>query len=254
MGANELQGRVAFITGAARNIGRAIALALAQGGADVAVHTRGAVEEAEETARLVRLEGRRAVVVTGDVGDPASIAAAVAEAVRALGGIDILVNNAALRREAKIETVDYTDWREIMSVTLDGAFLAFQAVLPHLLQRAHSGGCRVINIGGMTGHSGAAERVHVVTAKAGLAGFSRALAHDLAPHGITSNCVVPGMIDTVRGGSSPPHAVHHGGRTIPLGRRGRTDEVAGIVRYLCGPTAGFITGQTVHVNGGTYMA
>jgi 3-oxoacyl-[acyl-carrier protein] reductase len=254
MDANELQGRVAFVTGAARNIGRAIAYALAEGGADIAVHTRGAVEEAEKTAELVRSVGRRAVVVTGDVGDPKAVQTAVAEAARALGGIDVLVNNAALRREAKIEAINYAGWREIMSVTLDGAFLTFQAALPHLLARAKSGGCRVINIGGMTGHSGAPERVHVVTAKAGLAGFTRALAHDLAPHGITSNCVVPGMIDTVRGGSNPQNAVHHSGRHIPLGRRGRTEEVAGVVRYLCSPTAGFITGQTIHVNGGTYMS
>ncbi len=249
----ELSGRVALVTGAARNIGRAIALALAQGGADVAVHTRSALHEAEETARLVRELGVRAVVVSGDLADPTQADAAVAAAVAALGGLDILVNNAALRREGRIETIDYAAWREIMGATLDGAFLATRAAMPHILARAGAGGGRIVNIGGMTGHSGAPERVHVVTAKAGLVGLTKALAHDLAPHGITANCVVPGMIDTVRGGSNPAQAVHHADRKILLGRRGRPDEVAGMVRHLCGPTAGFITGQAIHVNGGTYL-
>jgi 3-oxoacyl-[acyl-carrier protein] reductase len=249
----ELASRIAFVTGAARNIGRHIAVALAKAGADVAVHTKSSVAEAEDTARLVRAEGVRAVVVTGDVGVPEEIEAAVTAAVAALGGLDILVNNAALRREGRIETIDYMAWREIMAATLDGAFLTARAAMPHIIARAASGGGRIVNIGGMTGHSGAPERVHVVTAKAGLVGFTKALAHDLAEHGITSNCVVPGMIDTVRGGSNPAQAVHHAGRHIPLGRRGTPDEVAGMVRYLCGPTAGFVTGQAIHVNGGTYM-
>ena len=249
----ELAGRIAFVTGAARNIGRHIALALAQGGADVAVHTKSSVAEAEETARLVRAEGVRAVVVTGDVGVQAEIEAAVAKAVETLGGLDILVNNAALRREGRVETIDYAAWREIMAAILDGAFLAARAAMPHIIARAASGGGRIVNIGGMTGHSGAPERVHVVTAKAGLVGFTKALAHDLAEHAITSNCVVPGMIDTVRGGSNPAQAVHHAARHIPLGRRGTPDEVAGMVRYLCGPSAAFVTGQAIHVNGGTYM-
>ncbi|MHB2169049.1 SDR family NAD(P)-dependent oxidoreductase [Alsobacter sp. R-9] len=252
-GSRELSGRIALVTGAARNIGRAIALALAEGGADVAIHTRAAVDEANETARLVRETGARAVVVTGDLADPAAADAAVGEAVKALGGLDILVNNAALRREGRIETIDYAAWREIMGATLDGAFLATRAALPHILARAGTGGGRIVNIGGMTGHSGAPERVHVVTAKAGLVGFTKALAHDLAEHGVTANCVVPGMIDTVRGGSNPAKAAHHAERKILLGRRGRPEEVAGMVRYLCGPTAAFVTGQAIHVNGGTYL-
>jgi 3-oxoacyl-[acyl-carrier protein] reductase len=249
----ELSGRIALVTGAARNIGRAIAVALARGGADVAVHTRAASDQAEETARQVRALGRRAVVVTGDLADPAQADAAVAQAVEALGGLDIIVNNAALRREGKIETIDYAAWREIMGATLDGAFLATRAALPHIIARVGKGFGRIVNIGGMTGHSGAPERVHVVTAKAGIVGFTKALAHDLAQHAITSNCVVPGMIDTVRGGSNPNTAAHHADRKILLGRRGLPEEVAGAVRYLCGPSAAFVTGQTLHVNGGTYM-
>jgi 3-oxoacyl-[acyl-carrier protein] reductase len=251
--ARPLKGRIALVTGAARNIGRAIALALAEDGADVAVHTRSALADAEETARLVRDRGVRSVVVSGDLADPAQADAAVAAAVAGLGGLDIIVNNAALRREGRIETIDYAAWREIMGATLDGAFLATRAAMPHILARAASGGGRIVNIGGMTGHSGAPERVHVVTAKAGLVGFTKALAHDLAEYGVTSNCVVPGMIDTVRGGSNPEKAAHHADRKILLGRRGRPEEVAGMVRHLCGPTAGFVTGQTIHVNGGAYL-
>jgi 3-oxoacyl-[acyl-carrier protein] reductase len=249
----ELSGRIALVTGAARNIGRAIAVALAQGGADVAIHTRAARDQAEETARQVRALGRRAVVLTGDLSDPAQADAAVAKAVEALGGLDIVVNNAALRREGKIETIDYAAWREIMGATLDGAFLTTRAAMPHIIARSGKGFGRIVNIGGMTGHSGAPERVHVVTAKAGIVGFTKALAHDLAHHAITSNCVVPGMIDTVRGGSNPDKAAHHAERKILLGRRGLPEEVAGMVRYLCGPTAAFVTGQAIHVNGGTYM-
>jgi len=250
----ELAGRIALVTGAARNIGRAIAVALAQGGADVAVHTRSARADAEETARQITALGRRAVVLTGDLADPVQADDAVAQAVAALGGLDIVVNNAALRREGEILTIDYAAWREIMGVTLDAAFLTTRAAMPHIIARAGHGGGRIINIGGMTGHSGAHERVHVVTAKAGIVGFTKALACDLAQYAITSNCVVPGMIDTVRGGSNPAKAAHHADRKIPMGRRGRPEEVAGMVRYLCGPTATFVTGQAIHVNGGTYMS
>jgi 3-oxoacyl-[acyl-carrier protein] reductase len=138
----------------------------------------------------------------------------------------------------------------VLSVTLDGAFLCAQACLPHL---ARAGGATIVNIGGLTAHKGATERAHVITAKAGLAGLTRALALDLAPRGITVNCVVPGTIDTVRGLPGAPERPAHRRAPPPLGRLGAPEEVAAMVRMLCGPDTRYVTGQTVHVNGGAFM-
>jgi 3-oxoacyl-[acyl-carrier protein] reductase len=139
----------------------------------------------------------------------------------------------------------------VLEVCLDGAFHCVKACLEPLKA---SGGGVIVNIGGLTGHIGASDRAHVVTAKAGLAGLTRALAHDLAPSGITVNCVSPGMIDTRRQTSSAPgEPAHHATRQTLLGRRGRPDEIAAAVRWLAGPGGRYVTGQTIHVNGGTYL-
>jgi 3-oxoacyl-[acyl-carrier protein] reductase len=246
----ELEGKVALVTGAARNIGRAIALDLAEAGAAVIVNTRHSVEPAQETVDRIRAGGGRAILGRADVTDAEAVQRMVDEAIGAFGGIDILVNNAAVRKEALVDRISLAEWREVLSIILDGAFLCTQACLPSMRQR---GGGSIVNIGGLTGHTGAPERVHVVTAKAGLAGFTKALAHDLAADGVTVNCVVPGLIETERGGSSPPTAVHHAERKKLLGRRGKPEEVAAMVRYLSGPNGRYITGQSLHVNGGVYM-
>ena len=133
-------------------------------------------------------------------------------------------------------------------MTLDGAYLCSRAALPHLVA---SGRGAIVNIGGLSAHTGSAGRAHVVAAKAGLVGLTRALAHDLAPHQITVNCVSPGLIDTAREGAGPGPA-HHATHAPLAGRRGKPDEVAAVVRFLCGPDARYITGQTIHANGGTY--
>ena len=249
---DDLAGRVAIVTGSARNIGRAIALELAAAGAAVTINTRRSVEEAEAVAGEIRRGGGRAALHVGDISSPEQAAALVATTIEQLGTLDILVNNASVRRETAFEHLDYAEWREIVGVTLDGAYLCAHAALPHLLA---SDRAAIVNIGGLSAHTGAARRAHVVAAKAGLAGFTRALAHDLAPQGITVNCVAPGVIDTVRhasstgGGTPSHHAVH-----VPLtGRRGRPEDVAAAVRFLCGPDARYITGQTIHVNGGIFM-
>jgi 3-oxoacyl-[acyl-carrier protein] reductase len=139
------------------------------------------------------------------------------------------------------------DFRAVTSVALEGPFLCARAALTAL---SASDGAAIINIGGLTAYTGAKDRVHVVAAKAGLDGLTKALAHDLAPSGITVNLVSPGMIETVRAGHEPGH---HAGRTTLLGRRGTPDDVAGMVRYLAGPRARYVTGQTMHVNGGVYL-
>ncbi len=246
----ELTGQVAVVTGAARNIGRAIAVDLARGGASVVVHANTSTEAAEETVRLVQAEGGKAVLAGGDVTSQADMEALMALALNAFGRIDILVNNAALRKETPFEQLDFAEWREVMSVILDGAFLCAKAVLPALKA---AGGGSIINLGGMSAHVGATERAHVIAAKTGVVGLTRALAHDLAPFHITANCVVPGQIDTQRGKSGHGSASLAAARVPLAGRRGRSDEVASMVRVLAGPQSRYITGQTIHVNGGAFL-
>jgi 3-oxoacyl-[acyl-carrier protein] reductase len=243
---NELAGRVAVVTGSARNIGRAIALALADGGAAVLVSARRSLPEAEAVAAEIRGQGGRAAAELADVGDPASAARLIETAVAHFGRLDILVNNASVRRETDLANLEYAEWREILATTLDGAYLCSRAALPHLIA---AGGGSIVNIGGLSAHTGASRRAHVIAAKTGLVGLTRALAHDLAPHQVTVNCVAPGMIDTTRAGAEP---AHHAGKTPPVGRRGTPEEIASLVRFLCGPGARYITGQTIHANGGLF--
>jgi 3-oxoacyl-[acyl-carrier protein] reductase len=244
----ELIGKVAIVTGAGRNIGRAIALALARAGASVVINVRSNQIEAEGVVREIEAGGSKAVAVLGDIGDEKTADALAETALKRFGRIDILVNNAALRREKPIGDMSYAEWREVMDVILDGTFRCVHACLPALKK---SGGS-IINIGGMSAHIGSKDRAHVITAKAALVGFSRALAHDLAADKITANCVVPGAIDTTRPASSqnPAHHLTHGTIT---GERGKAEDVAAMVRYLCGPGGRYVTGQTIHVSGGAYL-
>jgi 3-oxoacyl-[acyl-carrier protein] reductase len=248
---DELAGDVAIVTGSGRNIGRAIALELAAAGAAVVVNTRRSRDEGEAVVAEIRDAGGRASLHVGDVSHPDAAAALIAAAIEHFGRLDILVNNASVRRETDFAQLRYAEWREIVGITLDGAYLCTHAALPRLIA---SGRATVVNIGGLTAHTGAPRRAHVVAAKAGLVGLTRALAHDLAPHGITVNCVSPGLIDTVRDGRSSSVAPTHHAIHVPLtGRRGRPEEIAATVRFLCGPDARYITGQTIHVNGGAFM-
>ena len=244
----ELEGRVALVTGGARNIGRAIALALADGGAAVVVNCKRARSEAEAVVAEIEGAGGKAMCYVADVTDESAVGAMVDAAVKRFGGLDILVNNAAVRDVTKIDDIDFATWRYVTGVILDGAFICSKASLAALRK---SGQGAIVNIGGMSGHTGAAGRPHVIAAKLGLVGLTRALAHDLAPDGITVNCVVPGLIETVREGASSKRSAHsHEG---VLGRRGHPEEVAAAVRFLAGPQARYVTGQEWHVNGGAYM-
>jgi len=243
---SELAGQVALVTGGARNIGRAIARALAAGGASVAVNARSQSDDLAQTVQLIEGAGGHAMAVVADVTDASSVKRMVDAAVERFGRLDILVNNAAVRIEQPFDAITLDDWHRIVSIVLDGAFLCSQVALPHL-RRAGRGS--IVNIGGETGHTGATRRAHVVTAKAGLAGFTKALALDLAPDAITVNCVVPGHIATVRAAGQPGHR-----RELPpVGRQGTPEEVAAMVRMLCGPDARYITGQSMHVNGGNFL-
>lgn len=246
----ELAGKVILVTGGARNIGRAIARSLAAGNASVMINAHSSVQDAAETVRLVQAAGGSAASLVADVTDPAAVQALVGATVERFGRLDGLVHNAAVRAEQAFETISFEDWRRILAVILDGAFLCAQACLPHFIR---AGGGSIVHIGGETGHQGAAHRAHVVTAKAGLAGLTKALALDLAPHAVTVNCVVPGRIATVRGLPGAPESPTHRRGPPPVGRLGLPEEVAAMVRMLCGPDARYVTGQSIHVNGGGLM-
>jgi 3-oxoacyl-[acyl-carrier protein] reductase len=245
----ELIGKVAIVTGAGRNIGRAIALDLAAGGATVVVNARQNKAEAEAVVRDIEAKGGRALAFLADVTDAAAVEQMAQTATERFGRIDLLINNAAVRREKAFDEMTLGEWREILAIVLDGAFNCVKACLPQL--RAGGGGT-VINIGGLSAHTGAKGRAHVVTAKSGLEGLTRALAHDLADANVTVNCVSPGVIATTRApGVRPSHSV---ARLALAGRNGTSEEIAAAVRFLCGPGARFITGQTIHVNGGAFLA
>jgi 3-oxoacyl-[acyl-carrier protein] reductase len=247
---DELAGKVALITGGARNIGRAIARSLAAGGAAVMVNANTSRDLAQETVAMIENSGGKAALFIADVTDAKAVGRMVGDTIKRFGRLDILINNAAVRIETPFAEMQLEEWRRTLSIVLDGAFICSQAVLPHLIR---AGGGAIVNIGGQTGHKGAAGRVHVVTGKGGLAAMTKGLALDLAPHHITVNCVVPGTIETVRGLPGAP-ARPEGRRSVPpIGRRGEPEEIATVVRMLCGPDSRYITGQAIHVNGGGYM-
>jgi len=250
-GMQALAGKVAIVTGAGKNIGRAIALALAEDGAAVVVNGRGDRAIVEETAGEIRGGGGRAMPYLADISKPDQVAGMVDAAVKKFGGIDIAVNNAGLRRQTSFLEMSLDEWHEILSVALDGAFILAKACAPEMIKR---GGGALIGLSGISHHAGAVGRVHVNASKAGLEGFIRGLAMELAPHGITANCVAPGSIDTVRGPSAGgPHGRGGLARGIPLERQGRAEEIAAMVRFLAGPEGRYITGQTIHVNGGLFL-
>ena len=246
---NELDGKVAIVTGAGRNIGRAIALTLAEGGASILVNARSSRAEAETVVREIEAAGGSALVHIGDVADPKAVQAMADAALRQFGRIDILVNNAALRREKSFAEMEYAEWREILDVTLDGAFHCTKACLAGL-RKSQAG--TIVNIGGLSSHTGARNRAHVVTAKAGIVGLTRALASEFAADGITVNCVVPGLIGTPRAKDKPEPAHHLTHQTL-TGKRGRPEDVAAVVRFLCSAGARYVTGQAIHANGGAYL-
>jgi 3-oxoacyl-[acyl-carrier protein] reductase len=241
-----LDGQVAIITGSVRRIGKAMAQAFARDGAAVVIHARSSRGEAEAAAKEIEASGGRALVQLADVTDEEAVKCMTEAVIAAFGRVDILVNNAADRSEAPFLEMSFTQWRKITGIILDGAFLCSRAVLPHMVAQ----GCgRIVNIGGVSAHLGAAERAHIGAAKSGLVGFTRALALEFAEHGITVNCVVPGRIGGERSATSGRGISHQ----PPVGREGTPDEVAAIVRTLCLPSGGYITGQTIHVSGGLYL-
>jgi 3-oxoacyl-[acyl-carrier protein] reductase len=245
-----LAGKVALVTGAGRNIGRAIALGLAEDGASVIVNGRADTAALEAVAAEIEAKGGCVIPSRADVSKPEEVARMIADGVATFGGLDIVVSNAGLRRQTAFLDIALAEWREILSVALDGAFILAQAAAPQLIAR---GGGAIVALSGISSHVGTPNRCHVAASKAGLEGLMRALAVELAPHRITCNCVSPGSIDTVRGAAAGALPGTLTDSTIPAGRKGTVDEIAALVRHLVGPYGGYITGQTLHVNGGAFL-
>jgi 3-oxoacyl-[acyl-carrier protein] reductase len=248
--AKALTGKVAIVSGAGKNIGKAIVHSLAEAGAAVVVNGRGDRAIIEATAKEIRDGGGRAMPYLADISKPEAVAAMVDAAVREFGGVDIAVNNAGLRRQTSFLQMNLQEWHEILSVALDGAFIMAKATLPEMIKR---GGGSFIGLSGVSHHAGSTGRIHVNASKAGLEGMIRGLAMEFAPHNITANCVAPGSIDTVRGPSAGGPSGRGVGHSIPLGRQGRPEEIAAMVRFLVGPEGRYVTGQTIHVNGGLFL-
>ncbi len=245
-----LEGKVAVVTGAGQNIGRAIARDLARAGAAVVVNGRRNQDLIDTVVDEIEAFGGRALGVMADVSDPNAVSDMIEKAASHFGGIDIAVSNAGLRRQTPFLDMEFDEWREILSVALDGAFLLASAAVPQMI---HRGGGAIVALSGISPHVGTPNRCHVSASKAGLEGFIRALAVELAPRNITCNCVAPGAIDTVRGESAGGTPSNIKERQIPLGRKGTVKEIAAMVRFLVGPDGGYVTGQTIHVNGGAYL-
>src|SRR5437762_3562645 len=248
--AQALAGKVAIITGSGKNIGKAIALRLAADGAAIVVNGRGDRAIIEETAGEIRAAGGRAMPYLADVSKSDAVAAMVEATLKEFGGVDIAIGNAGLRRQTPFLQMNLEEWHEILGVALHGAFYLAKATAPEMIKR---GGGTFIGLSGVSHHAGSSGRIHVNASKAGLEGMIRGLAIELAPHNITANCVAPGSIDTVRG---PSAGGPHGrglSREIPLGRQGRPEEIAAMVRFLVGPEGRYVTGQTIHVNGGLFL-
>jgi 3-oxoacyl-[acyl-carrier protein] reductase len=241
----ELDGRVALVTGGSRGIGRAIALALARAGADVAIGFVARSDDAERTSAEVRAAARRSVAVRADVARGDGVSALLAAVEHELGSVEILVNNAGIAIPRPIEEVTESDWDRLLDVNLKSAFLLTQAVLPGMRERRWG---RIINVSSTAAQVGGVVGPHYAASKAGLIGLTHAYAALLAGEGITVNAIAPALIETeMLAGLAGARAA-----MIPAGRFGTADEVARAAILLA--TDGFITGQTINVNGGLYMS
>jgi 3-oxoacyl-[acyl-carrier protein] reductase len=250
------KGRTALVTGAGRNIGRAIALTLAARGVAVAVNARSNVEEAQKVQLEIVERGGRAKVVMGDVADPGDCEEIVARTEEALGPVDYLVSNVAIRKFQAFAEITTEDWDRIMRSNLSATFYLSRLILPGMRERGFG---RLIVIGGPDGYLGWHHRAHGVTAKAGLAGFVKAISFEFGHFGVTANVVVPGGIETPRSAEDYPadmterEGYPRGNPLVMIPRLGTTQEIADACAFLASDQASYITGQSLHVDGGMVM-
>jgi NAD(P)-dependent dehydrogenase (short-subunit alcohol dehydrogenase family) len=253
----KLAGRTALITGASRNIGRAIALAYAAEGADLVLNTRANREELEAVAAECRKAGVRVVTALADVADAAAVDAMVAGAVAELGPIDVLVCNAAIRPHKSLAETSLEDWHHVLGVNLHSAFYLARAVVPGMKERRRGS---IIALGGLSSLTGRPNTAAVTAAKTGVLGLIRALAAELGPSGIRANVVMPGFIDTERRYAewypefqkSPPGSPEQL-KQIPLGRLGRPEDIADACVFLASDASAYVTGDTLRVMGGRFI-
>jgi 3-oxoacyl-[acyl-carrier protein] reductase len=244
------EGRVAIVTGGTRGIGRAIALRLAAEGANVAVSYRSNDDAAEETAEAVRAAGVACEVFKGDVASPEDVQALFKGVSDVFGRVDILVNNAGITRDNIMMRMKEDEFDEVLRTNLGGTYLCTRAALRPMV-RARWG--RIVNVSSVVGLVGNAGQANYAASKAGIIGFTKSVAREVAQRGITANAVAPGYVETELTGSLPEEVKDQIRSQVPMGRFGEAEEVAEVVVFLAGEGAGYVTGQTIAVDGGMTM-
>ena len=245
-----LEGKVAIVTGASRGIGRAVAIHLAQSGADVVVNYSGSEGAAQETVEAVQALGRKAIKIKANVANADEVAAMVEEAHKEFGHIDILVNNAGITRDGLLMRMKEQEWDDVIDTNLKGVFNCIQKVTPQML-RQRSGS--IINLSSVVGAVGNPGQANYVATKAGVVGLTKSAARELASRGITVNAVAPGFIVSDMTDALSDELKEQMLDQIPLSRFGEDTDIAHTVAFLASEKAKYITGQTIHVNGGMYM-
>lgn len=242
-----LEGRIALVTGAGRGIGRETALTLAGYGADVAVNYSGSKEKAEETVRMIRALGRRAVAVQADVSKQEDCERMFREVKETLGTVDILVNNAGITRDNLAVRMSSEEFEQVIDTNLKGAFFCMKLAGRDMMKKRYG---RIINLSSISGVRGNAGQMNYCAAKAGIIGMTKCLAKELASRGVTVNAVAPGYIDTDMTAALPEKVKEAVLAQIPLGRMGQPKDIAEAVAFLASDRAAYITGQTIQVDGG----
>lgn len=245
-----LTGKVALVTGASRGIGQAAAIELAKAGADIIVNFIGNEAVAQETVEAIEALGRKAIKIKANVGDADDVQAMVDEAHATFGHIDILVNNAGITRDGLLIRMKDSDWDEVLNINLKGVYLVTKAVAK-LMVKQRAG--RIINMTSVSGVTGNVGQANYAAAKAGVIGFTKTCAKELAARGITVNAIAPGFIETAMTDVLPEKIKEGIAATVPLGRMGQPEEVAGVVTFLASDFASYITGQVLNVDGGMVM-